>query len=253
MAQYTTDMQEGLQAETVQIKGDNGDSIRAFVARPTGAGPHPGVVLIHHMPGWDTWYKEATLKFARQGYIAICPNLYERNGHGVPEEVAVKVRAEGGIPDSQVVGDGQGAIDYVRAQSGHNGKVGVIGSCSGGRHAMLVASLAKGVDAVVDLWGGGVVMKPEEITDKRPVSPADYTDRLTAPVLGLFGNDDQGPSPEAVNQHEEMLKKAGKDYEFHRYDGAGHGFFYYDRGAYRQEQAVDGWGKVWDFFGKHLS
>lgn len=253
MNQYTTDMIEGLTAETVFHKGHNGDQIRSFIARPTAPGPHPGVLLIHHLPGWDTWYKEATLRFARAGYIAISPNLYEREGHGTPEEVGAKVRAAGGVADAQVVGDCQGAIDYLRAQSGLNGKVGVIGSCSGGRHTMLVASLATGVDAAVDLWGGGVVMKPEDLSDKRPVAPIDYTERLNVPLLGLFGNDDQGPSPEQVDQHEAALKAAGKDYEFHRYDGAGHGFFYYHAPAYRQAQAVDGWAKVFDFFGRHLT
>jgi carboxymethylenebutenolidase len=251
--QYTTDVQEGLQAETVMIKGQNGDMIHAYVARPAGNGPFPGMLLIHHAPGWDTWYKEATLRFARAGYIAISPNLYERNGHGTPEDVGAKVRAEGGVADAQVVGDCQGAIDYLRAQSSLNGKVGVIGTCSGGRHTMLVACLGTGVNAAADLWGGAVVMKPEDLTEKRPTAPIDYTDRLNVPLLGIFGNDDVAPSPEQVNQHEEALKAAGKNYEFHRYDGAGHGFFYYDRPNYRQEQAVDGWKKVWDFFGRHLA
>jgi carboxymethylenebutenolidase len=75
---------------------------------------------------------------------------------------------------------------------------------------------------------------------------------LQSPLLGIFGEDDQGPSPEQVAMHEEELKKQGKNYEFHMYPGAGHGFFYYDRPAYRQEQAMDGWSKVWDFLGKHL-
>ena len=72
-------------------------------------------------------------------------------------------------------------------------------------------------------------------------------------LLGLFGNEDAAPTPEQVNQHEAELKKHGKQYEFHRYDGAGHGFFYYDRPNYRIEQALDGWKKVWAFFEKHLS
>ena len=76
------------------------------------------------------------------------------------------------------------------------------------------------------------------------MAPIDYTKDLSCPMIGIFGNDDKSPSPEQVNQHEAELKKHGKNYEFHRYDGAGHGFFYYDRPAYRQEQAVDGWKKV---------
>jgi carboxymethylenebutenolidase len=97
-----------------------------------------------------------------------------------------------------------------------------------------------------------VVQKPEELTPKRPVAPIDYTKDLSCPMIGLFGNDDKSPSPEQVNQHEAELKKHGKNYEFHRYDGAGHGFFYYDRPAYRQEQAVDGWKKTLAFLEKHL-
>ena len=105
-------------------------------------------------------------------------------------------------------------------------------------------------DAVVDLWGGGVVMP--ETNPKQPVAPIDYTKDLKAPLLGLFGNEDQRPSPADVDKHEEELKKQGKKYEFHRYDGAGHGFFYYDRPAYRQQQAMDGWAKVFTFFDANL-
>ena len=72
-------------------------------------------------------------------------------------------------------------------------------------------------------------------------------------MLGIFGNEDQAPTAEQVDLHEEALKRHNKSYEFHRYDGAGHGFFYYDRAAYRAEQAVDGWSKVFAFLEKHLS
>ena len=75
---------------------------------------------------------------------------------------------------------------------------------------------------------------------------------LSAPLLGLFGNDDQRPTPEQVDQHEEALKQHGKTYEFHRYDGAGHGFFYYHRSAYRADSAMDGWAKIFDFFSRNL-
>jgi carboxymethylenebutenolidase len=86
-----------------------------------------------------------------------------------------------------------------------------------------------------------------------PPAPIDLTKDLHAPLLGLFGNDDQSPTAEQVDQHEAALKQHGKTYEFHRYDGAGHGFFYYDRPAYRAEQAVDAWGKVYAFFDKELA
>lgn len=250
---YTTDMYEGMLAETVTMPGANGEQINAYFARPLGPGPFPGMVIIHHMPGWDEWYREATRKFAHHGYLAISPDLYFRAGHGTPEDVAAKVRAAGGVPDEQSVGDIAGAMRYLRSLPYLNGKVGVFGTCSGGRHAYLAACRTPGgFDAVVDCWGGRVVMPPEALNDHFPVAPIDYTKDLSCPILGLFGEEDRSPSPEQVAEHEAALKAHGKQYEFHMYPDAGHGFFYHHRPAYRQQQAEDGWQKIWDFLGTHL-
>ncbi|MCA9850864.1 MAG: dienelactone hydrolase family protein, partial [Dehalococcoidia bacterium] len=138
-------------------------------------------------------------------------------------------------------------------QPNTNGKTGLWGTCSGGRHSYLAACKLDNVDAICDLWGGSVVMGEQDLTPARPAAPIDFTADLSAPVLGIFGNDDRSPSPEQVDQHEEALKQHGKQYEFYRYDGAGHGFFYDNRPAYRQEQASDAWPKVWAFLQKHLS
>jgi carboxymethylenebutenolidase len=249
---YQTNMYEGMLAETVTMQGANGDTIHAYLARPLGSGPYPGMVLLHHAPGWDEWYREATRRFAHHGYVTISPNLYDRDGHGTPEDVAAKVRAAGGAPDDQVVGDAEGARRYLDSLPYSTGKVGIFGTCSGGRQVTLVACRTTGFDAAIDCWGGRVVMAKEELNPKQPVAPIDYTANLSCPLLGLFGNDDQAPTAAQVDQHEAELKKHGKTYEFYRYDHAGHGFFYYDRPAYRQEQAVDGWKKVWAFLEKHL-
>jgi len=250
---YQTNMYEGMLAETVTIAGANGDPVNAYFARPLGNGPFPGMVLIHHLPGWDELYREFTRKFAHHGYATISPNLYSRDGHGTPEDVAAKVRAAGGVPDDQMLGDIEGGMRHLRALPTSNGKVGVFGTCSGGRHTFIVACRSQGFNAAIDCWGGRVVMAPSELTAKQPVAPIDYTKDLSCPLLGLFGDDDQAPTPAQVDQHEAELKKHGKNYEFHRYPKAGHGFFYYDRPAYRQEQAVDGWQKAFAFLEKHLS
>ena len=243
---------EGMIAETVSINGHNGDRISAYVARPLGAGPFPGITVIHHNPGWDEFYREFTRKFAHHGYAAISHNLFQRAGEGKADDVAAKVRAEGGIPDAQAMGDTEAATKWLRAQPWIGSKVGCIGSCSGGRLAFLYACHTKSIDAAAELWGGRVVMSKEELNPKQPVAPIEFTKNLACPLLGLFGNDDRAPSPEEVNQHEAELKKHGKNYEFHRYDGAGHGFFYWHRPLSRPEQAMDGWSKVFAFFGKHI-
>jgi carboxymethylenebutenolidase len=243
----------GMTCENVTIKGDQGTPVEAYVAKPSGPDPFPGVVLVHHLPGWSEFYIETTRRFAHHGCLAICANLYERAGEGHPDDVAAKVRAEGGIPDGQMVGDTEAAVKWMREQPNHNGKVGLFGSCSGGRHAFLYACQKKDVDACADLWGGRVVMSKEELNAKTPVAPIDMTKDLSCPLLGIFGNEDRAPSPEQVNEHEAELKKHSKVYEFHRYDSAGHGFFYWHRPLYRPEQAMDGWSKVFAFFSKHLA
>jgi carboxymethylenebutenolidase len=140
---------------------------------------------------------------------------------------------------------------YLRALPSSNGKVGVIGHCSGGRQAVLVGCRLD-VDAIVDCYGAyvtGVVPAdwPLKITNL-----VDQLPDLCCPVLGLFGNDDKFPTPEHVDEFEQILQAHGKAYEFHRYDGAGHAFFSVDRPAYRVDAAVDGWERIADFFHRHL-
>ena len=244
---------EGLIAETIKFKGHNGDMGDAYYARPNHAGKVPGVVVIMHLPGWDEWIIETTRKFAHHGYAAIAPHLYFREGPGGPDDVGARVRAAGGVADEQVMGDVAGSMDYLRAQFNATGKVGVIGFCSGGRHAYLAGCKLPKIDAVVDCWGGNVIVDdPKQLNAKRPVAPIDLTEKMTAPLLGIFGNDDENPTADQVNRTEAKLKQLGKNYEFHRYDKAGHAFFNYARVAYRAEQAADGWAKVFAFYKKHL-
>lgn len=250
---YTTDQYEGMLAETITMHGNKGEVIHGYMAKPLGHGPFPGMVLISHAPGWDEWYKEIARRFAYHGYVTVAPDIWCRTGHGTVDDVIAKSRAAGGLPDDQVVGDANAAAHLIKSLPISNGKVGLIGTCSGGRHTFLTACRTKGVfDAAIDCWGGNVVQAPDRITAQQPVSPLEYTKDLSCPLLGLFGNDDQNPPPAQVDATEAVLKQHNKHYEFHRYAGAGHGFFYYDRPMFRQEQAADGWNKVWEFLGKNI-
>ena len=249
---FSTDDQIGLTTEISSYEAGGGDMIHAYAARPNDDRPRPGVVVLHHRPGWDEFYQEFAQRLARHGYEVLAPDLYCRFGHGTPDDVAAKARGEGGARDDAVVADCAAALAWLKSQPTSNGKVGVIGGCSGGRHAVLVASRVPGFDAVVDLWGGNVVVDADQLTDASPVAAIDYTADLGAPLLGLFGNDDRSPSPEQVDLHESELQRHGKEYEFHRYDGAGHSFFCYDTPRYRPEQAIDGWNKIFAFFAAKL-
>ena len=248
-----TGQSEGMIAETVSVRHGDGSWLPAYSARPLGDGPFPSVVLFHHRPGWDEYYREATRKMAQHGFMAVCPALYHRFGQGDPDDVAAIVRGAGDVADADVVGDGKACVAWLKNHPKSNGKVAVMGSCSGGRHALLTACDSTQVDAVVDLWGGRVVMAADEINNRYPVAPIDLTDRLNCPILGLFGDKDTAPTPAEVDQHEQALKAAGKTYEFHRYPDAGHGFFYYDRPSmYHAQSAVDGWQKVFTFLNQNL-
>ena len=246
-------MYEAMFAETVRYSGYQDDEIEAYFARPFGGGPYPAVIVLHHAPGWDEATKEITRKFAHHGYAAICPNLHFREGPGSPDDLAAAVRAAGGVPDDRCMGDIEGSMSYLRTLPYHNGKIGIIGFCSGGRQVFIAACRVKGLDAAVDCWGGRVIAKPEEITERQPVSPIELAPQMSAPLLGIFGNEDRSPDPEQVDAIEAELQRLDKPFEFHRYDGAGHGFFAVDRPAYRPQQAVDAWEKVWAWYARYLS
>lgn len=243
---------QGMMAETVLMNGHEGDLIDAYLARPLGGGPYGSVVLIHHMPGWDDASKEMARKLAYNGFVTISPNLHFREGMATPQENSNSIREKGGMPDARTMGDVKGAMAYLRRLPYVNGKVGLIGFCSGGRQTYLAACTLRGVDAAVNCWGGGVTQGNDQLTPAMPEWPVNFTEGLNAPLLGLFGNDDPRPSPADVDELEDALKSHGKNYEFHRYDDAGHGFFAVDRPSYRVEAANDGWEKVLAFFGKNL-
>ena len=249
-------MSDTLSARTVTIdRAQTDDQIEAYLARPEGeddAGRRGGVVVIHHMPGYDRATKEMVRRFAELGYDALCPNLYFREAPGAaPDDAAATVRAQGGVPDERLVGDVAGAAAYLRALDTSNGKVAVIGHCSGGRQSVLSACHLD-LQAAVDCYGAFVTGTPPadfpmtgNLVDQLP--------NLKAPLLGLFGNEDAYPSPEQVDELEEILKGQGSPYEFHRYDDAGHAFFAVDRPSYRVAAANDGWERIAAFFGTHLA
>ena len=243
---------EAQMAETVNVRGYQNETIDAYLARPFGAGPYPGVVVIHHMPGWDEATKEIARKFAYHGYVALSPNLHLRESKATPPENFNSLRAKGGIPDGQCMGDLRGALGYIRNLPYLNGKVGIIGYCSGGRQAYLAACTLPGIDAAVDCYGGRVTMGPTELCERHPKAPIDFTKDLSCPLLGLFGNDDVRPLPEQVDQTEAELKKWNKTYSFHKYNGAGHSFFAVDQDNYRPAAAADGWEKIFQWFEKYL-
>ncbi|WP_396454371.1 dienelactone hydrolase family protein [Actinomadura sp.] len=246
-------MNDAMWAGTVTITGHEDAELEAYLARPLSDAPRGGVVLIHHLPGYDSGTKEFARTFAAHGYAAVVPNLYSREGAGVsPDDQAAAVRAKGGVPDEQLVGDVAGAAAYLNSLEHANGKIGVIGHCSGGRQAFL-AACELDIDAAVDCYGAFVVNAPpaDSPLNARPV--LSKAPNLSCPLLGLFGEDDKFPAPDEVAALDAELTRLGKEHEFHIYPGAGHAFFAVERPAFRPAAAKDGWAKIFAFFGRHLS
>src|ERR1700743_684642 len=129
-------MSDALLAETIMITGNNGDEIEAYSARALDEAPRGGVVVIHHMPGYDAQTKEIARNFAAHGYNAVVPNLYWREAPGASSGgAAAAARAPRGGSDARPVGDVAGGMAYLKSLTNSNGKVGTIGYCSGGRQS----------------------------------------------------------------------------------------------------------------------
>src|SRR5690349_12844176 len=171
-------MSDAIKAETVTMTGHGGDEIEAYLARPLDGEPHAAVAV--------------------NGYAALCPTLYAREAPGAsPDDASAFVRAQGGVPDERLVGDVEGAANYLRALDGATGKVGVIGHCSGGRHAFLAACSLR-LDAAVDCYGAFIVEDAPEGLPKALTPILHLAPQLSCPMLGLFGKDDRYPGPEQV-------------------------------------------------------
>ncbi len=247
-----------VQSEMMHYPGHGGTSVSAYLSRPTTSGSHPGVIVIMEAFGLNDHIKDVADRFAREGYIALAPDMYTREGTpdiSNPDTMLQNVmRIMFSVPDSQAMGDLDAGAQYIKSQADSNGKVGAIGFCSGGRYTLMFGCTSKNLDAAVDSAGGFITQDgPNEQEDTRPVPPIDMIADLNCPLLGLFGEEDPNPSPEHAERLQAELDKHGKTYEMRMYPNAGHAFFADYRDSYRPVPAQDMWHRVLTFYDKHLS
>lgn len=247
-----------VQSEMMHYPGHGGTSVSAYLSRPTTSGPHPGVIVIMEAFGLNDHIKDVADRFAREGYIALAPDMYTREGTpdiSNPDTMLQNVmRIMFSVPDSQAMGDLDAGAQYIKSQADSNGKVGAIGFCSGGRYTLMFGCTSKNLDAAVDSAGGFITQDgPNDYEATRPVPPIDMIADLNCPLLGLFGEEDPNPSPEHAERLQAELDKHGKTYEMRMYPNAGHAFFADYRDSYRPVPAQDMWHRVLTFYGAHLS
>ncbi len=239
-----------IQSSMLQYPSQDGTPINAYVSRPTAPGRYPGVIVIMEAFGLNDHIKDIARRFAEQGYCALAPDMYTREGSPDPTVMDQVLKTMFSVPDAQAVADLEGAITYLKGLPDANGKVGAIGFCSGGRYTFVLGCKSRNLDAAVDSAGGFIIQ--DQHTPQRPVSPIDMTATLGCPLLGLFGEEDQNPSPAHAARMQEELNKHGKTYEFHMYRNAGHAFFADYRPSYRPAAAQDMWHRVLMFYDKYL-
>jgi carboxymethylenebutenolidase len=158
------------------------------------------------------------------------------------------------MADATVLGDLEGAADFLRAREDVTGKVGCIGFCMGGRYTLLFACSSDRLDAAVDCWGGFIdkATPVERSTPARPTPPLQIADKLHCPLLAAIGAEDVGPSPELGEELRERASASGQEVKVDVYEGAGHAFFADYRPNYRPGPAAKLWQEIVPFLKRHL-
>jgi len=215
-------------------------SIRGYLSKPKGAGPFPAIIIIHENRGLQEHTKDVTRRFANQGYVALAPDLLSRSG-GTAQFATTEeaVAALGKLSQDGVMQDLNSALKYLQGLSYvKKDKIGVLGYCWGGGNSLLFSTRNPELAAAVVYYGP---------------NPANLDDvaNVTAPMLGLFGQEDPRITVN-VPKLEEAMKKHNKSFEYKIYPGARHAFFN-DTGAnYNPDAAADAWPLTLSFLEKHL-
>ena len=249
MAQAIVTDTKGIFARDIQLNV-GGTAIPAYDAHPERAGRYPIVVVISGFTGNNDHNKDIVRRFAQAGFYAIAPELYHREGGMQGKNFQEMAQISGKVTRAQYLGDIRAAADYAKQQTwARTDRLGVTGFCGGGALALHFAAEYPGVTAAVP-WYGHL---KRTFSDAPGVDTFSLTDKIKAPVLGLYGEADPGIPADDVKRFESELKKRGVAAEFVLYPGAAHAFFSDDRPqAYKKEAAEDGWKRCLAFFDKYL-
>ena len=241
-----------VQSDMIQYPSKDGTKINAYLSHPAAPGRYPGVIVIMEAFGLNDHIKDVARRFAAEGYVALAPDMYTREGSPDPSNIDSVIKIMFSVPDSQAMADLDAGAVYLKGRPDGAGKVGAIGFCSGGRYTLMFGCTSKNLNAAVDSAGGFIIQDASQITPQRPVSPIDMVSNLSCPLLALFGEEDPNPSPAHAERLKAELDKHSKTYEFRMYPNAGHAFFADYRPSYRAVAAQDMWHRVLVFYDKYL-
>lgn len=223
--------------------------IPGYRAMPKERGPFPIVLVVHEIFGVHEHIRDVCRRLAKRGYLAIAPDLFARQGNPAElktvQEIMETVVAR--VPDDEVMKDLDAAAAWAGANGGDDARLGITGFCWGGRIVWLYAAYSSKLKAGV-AWYGRLAGGTDEL---RPKQPLDLAGSLKAPVLGLYGGEDQGIPVETVDMMRDELKAANGKSEIVVYPGAPHAFFADYRPSYRKSAAQDGWKRLQEWFKRY--
>jgi carboxymethylenebutenolidase len=228
-----------------------GFSVPVYAARPIAPGQYPVILVIPEIWGMHEHIKDITRRFATAGFFSLTFEPYAREG-GVlqlPDQPAV-LRVANSVPDTRVMADLDAMLNFAKNHpNARPDRIGVTGFCRGGLYTMLYAAHQPDIKAAVPWYGQ---IKPAKAPGIRTEGPLDVSGRITVPVLGLYGEADQGIPVADAKEMEATLRTAGKTAEFVIYPGAPHAFHADYRPSYRADAAKDAWNRCVAWFTKYL-
>jgi len=235
----------GLTAGDAKIPVSGGE-MPIYFARPEGVSNPPVILVAMEVFGLHEYIKDVVRRFAKLGAFAVAPDYYFRKGVDLTKitdfkELMPIVNAK---PDAELVADLDASAAWAKSEGGDTSRLGMIGFCRGGRAVWIYAAQSSALKAGVAFYGS--LVDPQN--PLWPKSPIQLAPEMKAPVLGLYGDADQGIPVSQVEQMKEALKAAGKTAEFKIYPGAPHAFHADYRPSYRKEAAEDAWRKMIEWF-----
>jgi len=242
--------------EDLTFAGSGGVQVNGYLAQPADADPAlAGVIVIHEAMGLNEHIRDVTNRIANLGYVTLGVDLYTREGGPPPMgDMPAMMKRLFSMSDETVLGDLEGAADFLRGRPEVSERVGCIGFCMGGRYTLLFAGASDRLNAAVDCWGGFIdrATPDEPTTPERPTPPLQLAEKLSCPLLAAVGAEDQNPSPELAAQLRERAAASGQEVKVDVYEDAGHAFFADYRPNYRPDAAARLWAEIVPFLRQHL-
>jgi carboxymethylenebutenolidase len=226
-------------ADSKSVTYKSGDeTVQAILYTPTGKGPFPAIIVIHEYWGLNDWVKEQASKLADEGYEALAIDLYRGRVATTPDVAHEIMR---GVPEDRAKRDLHAAFEFLQSQPNvKKDRIGAIGWCMGGGYSLDVALQEPTLAADVINYG-------------HLATDADAIKKINAPILGLFGGQDHGITPDDVHKFEESMKQLGKKIDVKIYDDAGHAFENpNNKDGYRPGDAADAWKRTVSFLAENL-